>query len=308
MTTVFNKIHRLKQQPGWSWEHFLVEIDRQFPAGLNEKTLYSHYRQPHKKPNTQVTKIINQLHEQCFPNPFPEEINRLMRVYNHLVGCKKHLSKDKDIEDLECFLKTQLQRDEANGEIDDLRLARLSWLLGNIAFDRIPTYRDNGMWQQLEEAKHQAIHYYQSSVKWLDAHNLAASCDAEKIGESYLYRARHNILACYLNAVPQEQRSHDQNILRYLRESDYIAGSKHTLEIEPYQWTIARDGLRFASLLHNAEDVKFFFQALVNVSKHFLDLDYKPLNYGPISSGTDFQWAIENVLTPEYLIILKNDE
>jgi hypothetical protein len=73
------------------------------------------------------------------------------------------------------------------------------------------------------------------------------------------------------------------------------------LKLEPFQWGIARNGLRFSSLLENEADVKFFFKVLVNVNDRFSDLDYKPLNYGPLSSGTDFQWAIKNVLTPDYI-------
>lgn len=300
MTTVFNKIHRLKEQSGWTWDHFLTEIQTQYPAGLDEKTLYSHARQPHKKPSTHVIKIINQLHEQCFPDPFPEEINRLMRLYNNLVKCKKHLTKDKDIEDLEYFLREQLNREDKG---DLLRFARLNWLLGNIQFDRIPSYRDNGQRQQLEQAKQQAIVYYQNSVSSIEQYNQENP--SQRVGESHLYKARHNILACYLNAVPQAQRNSAPEIIKYLKESNYIPNSKQTLEAESFQWGIARNGLRFSSLVENAEDVKYFFNALVTVGDKFLDLAYEPLNYGSISEGADFQWAINNVLTLEYLENMK---
>jgi len=296
MTTLFNKIHRLKSQPGWTWDHFLAEIDKQFPAGLDEKTLYSHYRQPHKKATTHITRMINQVHDHYFPDPFPEAINALMRLYNSLVSCKKHLTREKDITDLEYFLRDQLERENEN---ELLRIARLNWLLGNIQFDRIPAYRDNGQPIQLEEVKQRAIRYYQNSVTAIEEYNRQQL--PHSVGASHLYKARHNILACYLNAVHQEQRSQDPTILRYLRESNYIPNSKQTLEAEPFQWTIARNGIRFSSLVGNREDVKYFFNALLNVSKRFFDLDYTPLNYGPISSGADFQWAIENVLTSDYL-------
>lgn len=300
MTTVFNKIHRLKRQLGWTWDHFLSEIDKLHPAGLDEKTLYSHFHQPHKKATSHVTKVINLLHEQCFPDPFPKEINRMMRLYNNLVNSKKHLTKDKDIEDLEFFLAVQLDRERG---LDCLRTARLNWLLGNIQFDRIPTFRDNGQRQQLEAAKQKAIIYYQNSVSAIEDHNRQNP--QQQIGAGHLYKARHNILACYLNAVPQEQRSQDSTILGYLKDSNYIPNSKQTLEAEPFQWGIARNGLRFSSLVENAEDVKYFFNVLTAVSHRFLELDYEPLGAGPISSGTDFQWAINHVLTTPYLNSLK---
>lgn len=296
MTTVFNKIHRLKQQPGWTWDHFLTEVERRFPAGLDEKTLYTHYRQPHKKATRHVTKVIDTLHDDCFPDPFPETINALMRLYNNLVSSTKHATRDKDIDELEFFLQDQLQREDAEGK---LRIARLNWLLGNIQFDRIPAYRDNGMPKRLSETKQRAIGFYENSVAAIEEHN--ARYPRQQVGPSHLYKARHNILACYLNAVPQEKRSQDSGILHYLKDSSFIANSKQTLEAEPFQWGIARNGLRFSSLLENPEDVKYFFTALVNVSPRFLDLDYRPLNYGPISAGTDFRWAIDKVLTSSYL-------
>jgi hypothetical protein len=295
MTTVFNQIHRLKSQDGWTWDHFLSEVDRMHPGGLDEKTLYSHYRQPHKKPTNHVSKLIAELHAQYFPDPFPESINRLMRLYNNLVSCKKHITRDKDIEDLEFFLNDQMERED---EQDLLRSARIAWLLGNIHFDRIPVQRDNGRRQQLQVSKQQAIDCYQASVNAIEKHNQE---NDNQVGARYLYKARHNILACYLNAVVQEKRSHDPEVLEYLRQSNYIRNSKEALQVEPYQWGIARNGLRFSSLLQSEEEVKFFFNALVQVSDRFADLDYKPLNYGPLSSGSDFQWAIQNVLTPDYI-------
>jgi len=299
VTTVFNKIHRLKQQPGWTWDHFLTEIDKCSAAGIDEKTLYSHYREPHKKPNGHLEKLINQLHDDCFPNPFPEDLNRLMRLYNHLFSCKKHMAKEKDIQDLEFFLQQQSQREE-----DLLRISRLHWLLGNIEFDRIPLYRDNGMRDQLALCKQQAINHYQKSVSAIEAHNQHAAQE-ETVGASHLYKARHNILACYLNAVPQASRAKDADIIDYLKASNYIAMSKQTLEVEPFQWTIARNGLRFSSLIENEVDVKWFFMALASLSQRFLGLDYEPLNHGAISDGDDFHWAIDNVLTSDYLASVK---
>lgn len=294
MTTVFNKIHRLKQQPGWTWDRFLTEIEKCSPAGLDEKTLYSHYREPHKKPSSHVTRLINQLHDECFPDPFPEALNRLMRLYNHLFRCKKHLTKEKDIQDLEFFLQQQCQRED-----ELLRTARLHWLLGNIEFDRIPVYRDNGMRDQLNECKQQAISHYQQSVTAIEQHNHLHP--AQAVGASHLYKARHNILASHLNAVPQAQRNRDAGIIAYLRASSYITNSKQALQAEPFQWTIARNGLRFSSLLENGDDVKYFITALASISKRFLNLDYEPLNHGAINKGNDFRWAIDHVLTSDYL-------
>lgn len=302
MTSIYNKIHRLKGQDGWTWDHFLGEVDRIYPAGMDEKTLYNHYRLPHKKANSHLSKIINLLHTQCFPDPFPEDINRLMRLYNHLQACKRHLEKDRDIKDLEYFLQVQLQRQDPH---EYLRVARLHWLAGNIHFDRIATCRDNGMAAQLKAARRQAIEHYQQSVQAIKEHN---HCEKPPVMAHHLYKARHNILACYLNAVPQQRRGADAEVIRYLQESDFIANSKQTLEEEPFQWSIARNGLRFSSLLKNAEDVEYFFRALIAVSERFLDLDYEPLNCGSIRAGKDFDWACGQILTPDFLHSIKQKE
>lgn len=167
-------------------------------------------------------------------------------------------------------------------------------MLGNIYFDRIPSHRDNGQRRQLEHVKQTAIVYYQSSLDSIERYNQANP--NQRVEEIHLYKARHNVLACYLNAVPKEQRSSDPDIIKYLRESNYIPNSKNTLAAEPFQWSIARNGLRFSSLVKNAEDVKYFFNALVAVSDRFMDLSYEPINYGSISDGADFQWAINKIL------------
>lgn len=303
MTTLFNKIHRLKGQPGWTWDHFLGEIEQRFPGGMDEKTLYSHYRLPHKRATTHVSQIIDQLHDDYFPDPFPESINGLMRLYNNLIRCKAHKSLERDVEELERFLVELLEREPAS---DLLRLARLHWLLGHIAFDRIPAHRDNSRKPQLQQEKRRAVAHYQQSVNAIERYN--AQQPVQPVGESHLYKARHNILACYLNAVPQDLRHEDEEVLNYLRESSFLPASRITLGREPFQWSIARNGLRFSSLIHDREGVDFFFKAMSKVSPCFLDLNYAPLNHPPIAEGRDFAWAIEQVLTTEYLEQLKGNE
>jgi len=300
MTSVFNKIHRLKQQPGWTWDRFLTEIAIIYPTGLDEKTLYAHYRSPHRNPNSHVSHIIDQLHEQYFPDPFPAAINALMRLYNNLIDCRRHLNKDQAIDDLEVYVKHQLTREP----IDQYGYrARWYWLLGNIYFDRIPLYRERGQRDRLNEIKQQAIEFYQSAVDQITQHNSVHTQPV--IGPIYAYKAHQNILACYVNAVNQAVRPQDDSILRYLRESDYLQNCKDTLQAEPFQWEIARNGLRCSSLLQQRENVMYFFTTLVNASARFIDLNYEPLNYGSIQEANDFQWAINNVLTPTYLASLQ---
>lgn len=296
MTTVFNKLHRIKNQPGWTWERVLEAVDRVHPAGINEKTLYAHFHQPHKRANGHVSKIVDTLHEECFPNPFPEDVNRLMGVYNRLAERAQRTGDEQEVDDLEYFLKSLLQRESPDEQV---RLARLHWLLGNISFDRIPCYRDNGQRKKLDQVRNQAVDHYHKSVTALVAHNERNP--GRKVGAHHLYKARHNILACHLNSVARDARATDPGVLRYLKESNYIAASKQTLREEPFQWSIARDGLRFSSLLRNAEDAEYFFDAMVAVSGKFLDLNYEPLDTDAIARSADFKWAVANVLTPQHI-------
>lgn len=294
MTSTYNKIHRIKQL-GWSWERILGHIQDITPAGLDEKTVYALYRHPHRKPTQHVAGVIDRLHEQLFPDPFPEDINGLMRVYNHLQACRKHPDPEQDAADLERYVEGQYRR-----KLDDqpLRRARLAWLLGNIAFDRIPALRDTVRRDALLATRQAATDWYQRAIDHMTEHNR--DHPGHTLGAVHLYKARQNILACYLNSVRQENRYQDRDLLDYVAGSDYLQNSRDTLIAEPFQWVVARNALRFASLLQRAEDVRFFFTALVRAARQFSDLAYEPLNTAAIAGSSDFAWAVENVLTPAY--------
>ncbi len=296
MASLYNKIRRLKQQPGWSWEHFQSEINSIDTNGIKLKLLQRYHRSPHKKPTPRITEIIELLHNECFPSPFPEPVDRLMRVYRELKTCSRYLTKDKDTRDLEAHVE---QRLTALEEADHLSKACLQWLLGNIEFDRIDSCLDSGELAQLEIIKQRAIGHYQSVISALEAHNRLHPQRAVSV--LHLYQAHHNMLACYLHAVPDEKRHHDAVMLQYLRDSDYLARCKAAVAAEPFQWSIVRNGLRFSSLLKDEAEVKHFFSLLTAIHPKFVDLSYEPFNQLSISVMPAYQWAIKNVLTPHYL-------
>ena len=103
MPNLFSKIHRLKNQ-GWTWDKFLSELDLIYPGGMDEKTLKSHYRQPHKGSTSHTQELIETLHKRDFPSPFPADIDALMRVYNNILACAKHSTMERDVVDLQVFL------------------------------------------------------------------------------------------------------------------------------------------------------------------------------------------------------------
>ncbi|UZE96385.1 hypothetical protein [Alkalimarinus alittae] len=290
MPNLFCKIHRLKAQ-GWTWDRFLLELEQVYAGGVDEKTLKSHYRQPHKRSASHTQQLIETLHKQCFPSPFPADAEALMRIYNNLIGCQKHVTKASDIADLRVFLSTEVEREHK----PLLRSSRLCWLLANTYFDCVGEYRQVGKKAALLACQQQAIHYYQQAIALIEQHNQQDSGD--KVSEFILYKVRQNILACYLNAIDPEQRESDLKVLNYLAHSDYLTQSERVLVQEPYLWVVARNGLRFGSLLKSREQCERFFGLLVTSSAYFEDLGYSPLGYPAISESKEFEWACKVLKT-----------
>ncbi len=288
MPNLFSKIHRLKSQ-GWTWDKFLYELDLVYPGGMDEKTLKSHYRQPHKGSTSHTQQLIETLHKQYFPSPFPADIDALMRVYNNLLACPKHSTTEHDIVDLQMFLNAQLV--EPCRSV--LRTARLHWLTANTYFDSLPELRSMGKTDRMLASQQQAVQHYQQAVNLLEAYNNGAGDHA--ISEFILYKLRQNILACYLNVVAPEQRESDEQVLHYLSHSDFLAQTERVLKQEPYLWVVARNGLRFASLLKSKVYCDRFFSLLVASSAYFEDLAYTPQGYPAISKSKEFCWACENI-------------
>jgi len=300
MTSIYNKIHRLKQQPGWSWGHFQEEINSVDPDGIPFKLLQNYYRSPHKKPTPHVAQIIEFLHSECFPSPFPDQFDRLMHVYSELKLSRRHLTKAKDMRDLELHIEQQLSAITAD---DYLGKACLQWILGNIEFDHIASYIESGEHPKAEEAKQRAIGHYQTVISTIEEHNKQHPENI--VGIHHLYRVHYNMLACYLNAITEQHTSHDTATLQYIRDSGYLKRCKEAIADEPFQWSIARNGLRFSSLLEDEKEVKHFFNLLIAIYPRFVDLSYEPYNQLSISVMEDYKWAIKNILTPDYLAQLK---
>jgi len=290
MANLFSKINRLKNQ-GWTWDRFLFEIEQQLPAGLEEKTLKAHFRQPHRKSTRHVEQVIQTLHNNAFPSPFPSDVEGMMRVYSNLFKCKKHVSKDQDIIDLSLFIKEVIE--QSSHELL-LRRARLHWLYANMHFDQLPSLRAGHHKHQLHATQQTAIEHYNYSLTLMDEH--IKTDNKPYLSEFTLYKARQNVLACYLNVVQPEKRFNDENVLNYLKQSDFIPRSMTVMVNEPYQWVVARNGLRFSSITKHKANCIWFFESLVKSSKFFSDLNYTPLGYPAIADSPEFNWAIDHAL------------
>ncbi len=283
MANLYSKVHRLKSL-GWTWQHFLQQIDSIYPAGIDEKTLFSLYRNPHRKASSHISKLITTLHEREFPSPFPKETESLLSLYNRRIFSDNHKDNIQDIEDLLCFV----QEDVKYGSV--LRRARIHWLIGDIHLDQIPNFRNNGQSDLLKQAKDNALIHYQNCYQL-----LLQVTDQHAIDSFTLYKVKQNMLACYLNSLHAADRYHDQSLLQYLDKTDFINASKAVLKKEPYQWIIARNGLRFSAITKNLNDCKFFFDALISSNKAFRDPHYKPLGAPAIKQSEQFSWAIKQL-------------
>jgi len=285
MSNLYSKIHRLKAQ-GWTWEKFLQELDLIYPAGIDPKTLQGLYRHPHRKANSQISKAILELHNQQFPSPFPTDTQALLNIYNRLLSCKKHLSFDQDIKDFIAFLEEDIQLG------NDLRKARLHWLKADIHLDQIPVLRNNGQIQAMVVQKELALDHYQQSYQLLITHNQQHSIP---IDEFTMYKLQQNMLACHLNSLHSDKRYTDETLKHYLSSANFIQSSKRVLQSEPYQWIIARNGLRFSSINKNRADCLYFYRALIVANSAFADLNYKPNGAPPLMQSAEFQWAIQRL-------------
>ena len=297
MPSTYNKIHRLKSQ-GWTWPEFLAEIEQVSVHSIDEKTLYSNFRLPHRKPNQLLEETINQLHEKYFPSPFPKEIEGLITLYNHLAGAKNYRTQLDDIELLKKFVLAELKNSQY-----DLRYARLAWLAANIEFDRISYCRDNGLLEKLSQSQALALKWFQQAK-----HAITHCQQFHKINVApfVIYKLTQNMLACHLNAMPSAHRLDNHDLKRFIDSSDYISETKHMLALEPFQWGIARNGLRFSSLLKNAHDCDYFYRALVKANKHFLNLNYQIPGVLSLEESDDFQWALSVIKDNHLTTILEN--
>lgn len=292
MANLYSKVHRLKSQ-GWTWEFFLRQLDLIYPAGIDEKTLKALYKQPHRKATKHVNDLITQLHEKFFPSPFPKDTQALLNLYNRLQNNSNTM--DAEVKDLLCFLESDVQY----GSL--LRRARLHWLKADIHLELLPSLRKNNRSTLLAYHRDMALTHYRECYELLSNYqsNSQSLPDAttHKVIDSFtLYKVKQNMLACYLNSLAPDARYQDQTILQYLVQTDYIQASKNVLEQEPYQWLIARNGLRFSSISKNLTDCEYFLAALILANKAFKDFNYAPLGAPAINNSSEFNWAKQQLI------------
>ena len=285
MPSAFNKIHRLKRL--WTWDQFV----EQYEIGPDIKTLKSIYRYPHHKPNRHSVALIDQIHATQFPSPFPQEVDGLLDLYENMSRSDQTTNQEQQITKLESFVRFEIR---SFPSAEPLRDARLAWLLGDMLFDQILKVRNARRWEHLESAKKEAVNYYQLALEIMETKT--------ELNEVTRYKVRQNILACYLNAAKRKGLwTEDADTLNYFHSSQFLTKTKEVLELEPFNWNLARNGLRFSSLLQDKSNSEYFFNNMVQASRLFLDLNYEPFETPALAKSKDFEWSVKHVLTPSLL-------
>ncbi|ROR97953.1 hypothetical protein EDC56_3622 [Sinobacterium caligoides] len=281
MPSLFNKVNRLKAIP-WTWDKFLCELDLIYPAGIDEKTLKAHYKQPHRASTQTIIEAIETLHRRYFPSPFSPHSEALLRLYNSLAVDEEN----GDTEAMRIVLKRLIEQRDWQQPLDRIRL---HWILANSYFDLIPCHRDRRRHQALEYCQQQAISHYQQAITIARQHPDTL----QQLGPTNLFKLQQNVLACYLNALEKTQRSDGRQLASYLEQSDFFASSRQLLRQEPFQWNVSRNALRFASMLKDAKQCEFFYHHLTEHCAFFLDPHYRPLNTQSLAESPAFAWALQ---------------
>ncbi|CAH0991828.1 hypothetical protein SIN8267_01943 [Sinobacterium norvegicum] len=280
MASIFNKVNRLKSMP-WTWDQFLTELDRVYPSGVDEKTLKKHYKQPHRASTQAIEQAIDSLHQRYFPSPFSRHSEALLRIYNRQQSRAER-------QDMQLLLHRLIDAEDWTETLDRVRL---QWILANSYFDQIAELRDSRRQKMLAQCQSEAIRHYQAAIDMVITHPSTE----QQLGANNLFKLRQNILACYLNALDKNQRDDAKLLTPYLQQADFFNSSRALLAAEPYQWSVARNALRFASILRDCDESEFFYHQLIKASPFFEDIHYQPLNTIALADSPVFNWAINQL-------------
>ncbi len=282
MTSTYNKLNRLKAQDR-TWDALLTDIDDVSQQQFDIKTVKANATEPHREPNKHLKESVNRLHDIHFPNPYPKESEALLTLYNDTVISQ---SIDHDIDSLTVVIDSLLHR---LGADETLLEARLLWLKGSMYFDKIGLLRDSNQPKRLEAFRSDAIRYYSESFEIL-RHAINEMPFPFNLNEPY--KLQVNIIACHVNAIASSDRGSSEELRSAIEKSDIAELSKNILESEPFQWKVARNALRFSSLIKNDGDVDFFYQKLITANRRFSDLHYEPEGCPSIADSLDFSYAV----------------
>lgn len=277
----------------------MCELDVVSSHQIDPKTIKANAKQPHRRPTQHIVDAVDKLYERYFPPIYPEALDSLLKLSNSVSRAAIETGEKEPCKELETLI-IWLLTDKSNA-LSSIERARLWWILGNIAFDRITYYRNYSSFGDSATEQDKAVLRFNNALQLLDTipqNNESAQINYETL-ELERYKIQQNILGCYFNADHEKDREKQENWKHFLHQSEYFSCSDSLITKFPFHWLVARNALRFASLLRNSELVSKYFNDLCNACSHFKNLDYKPYTYPSIAESSQFSFAYELLINAQ---------
>ncbi len=274
MLSLYEQACEIKKVTGWTQEQISEE------TGLHLSTVSRIFRMPDYMGNETSYKLIKQLHEETVSSPFPLYIEQLFNLYE---DWKEHYTKKEFLRHLN-ILENLVKHHK---ELDSIELSacRLNWLLGHIEYDRTFYLKNKPIIQGAETA----LVWYKKSLNIINLHNNQNLLIQK-------YKIQQCIVSVKFNCCEQSHRSQSEEIRRWFLEMDYLQLVTEVIKEDSWNWMAARNGLVAASILEDFEKCLFFWNAMINVSKNFKNLNFTPSkNWVSLKEDSDLQWFINQL-------------
>ncbi len=275
MVTPYHQLRQIKHVTGWSQER----IARETNLGL--RTIGRVYGDPTYDPTEVTKRLIAQLHKKIIVSPFPEYVDWLFERYDYW---KESLSK-RDFGKEQDTLEHLLLNHKA---IDSMELiaCRLCWLLGHIHYDRAFYLKRNTLQSAIA-----AQEWYQKALEIID-HFSDESLIVQR------YKIQQCVVSTMFNSC-ESGRCDNEKIRQWFADMSYLNIVRSVLDVEPWNWVVAKNGLVAASILRLRDECLFFWKAMQKVDKRFKDLDFAPSQkddyWSSISDDPDLSWFVNLV-------------
>lgn len=275
MSLLYECAHEIQKATGWSQERISAE------TGLGASTVSRMFRVPGYTSNEISYQLLLQLHEEVVKSPFPPYINHCFKQYQS----HKKQNTTREFTDYLDFLEPLLENHKAL-DSHELIASGISWLLGNLCFDRAFYLRKGN----LMEFSDSALLWYQKALNVLEYYNKNNRFITQK------YQLQQYIVTTKFQRCKLNNCAYDEEICRWYLETDYLQTILTLIKEQPWQWRAARDGLIAAALLQDREQCRFFWQTMKKINKRFKNLDFVPAkDIQPISRDPKLAWFMAQI-------------
>jgi len=236
--------------------------------GLDIRTAKDLLKQPHNKRYRSVLEKIERGLRQKKPTLASDLANRIYLNY------REHKKADQ-LHKLPQFIEDHfvyLDRFEPESEFER---AELMYIRGHLHYSRAFHVRGSSLDRHFRcSSAKLAIELYQGAAHVLKALDPSALTAEQR-------KRQHKLVELFqLNAdetfwqMAKQGYAKLQEAVAWLREHDVLRRLQRSLADNPAIWTIAHNGLRFASQLQDVPFMKFFLEKLVDAEPGFKDWDF----------------------------------